>query len=65
MINMIIKYLIEYIEISIFRMRQDVFDTLCAAEKKLSGLKPEAKRYLERLIKYGKRNGRVYLVYLV
>ncbi|XP_063415153.1 thimet oligopeptidase-like [Mytilus trossulus] len=39
-------------------MRQDVFDTLVATEKKLSGqLKPEATRYLERMIKYGKRNG--------
>ena len=39
-------------------MRQDVFDNLQEAEKKFgSTLKPEAKRYLERLIKLGKRNG--------
>ncbi len=39
-------------------MRQDVFDTLLAAEKNLSSsLSGESKRYLERLIKLGKRNG--------
>lgn len=39
-------------------MRQDVFDALVATEQKLSGqLKPEASRYLERMIKLGKRNG--------
>ena len=39
-------------------MRQDVFDTLVATEQKLgSQLKPEAKRFLERMIKLGKRNG--------
>lgn len=44
-------------------MRQDVFDTLVATEKKLSGqLKPEANRYLERMIKYGKRNGIPFII---
>lgn len=42
-------------------MRQDIFDNLVALEKKLSSskvdVKPETKRYLERLIKLGKRNG--------
>ncbi|XP_064605583.1 thimet oligopeptidase-like [Liolophura sinensis] len=39
-------------------MRQDVFDTLVTFQKKQGdGLKPEASRYLERLIKLGKRNG--------
>lgn len=39
-------------------MRQDVFDNLVVAQKKFGdALKPEAKRYLERLIKLGKRNG--------
>ncbi|PIK41798.1 putative thimet oligopeptidase-like [Apostichopus japonicus] len=40
-------------------MRQDIFDNLVSFEKKTdtSKLSPEAKRYLEKLIKYGKRNG--------
>lgn len=40
-------------------MRQDIFDNLVSFEKKTdtSKLTPEAKRYLEKLIKYGKRNG--------
>lgn len=47
----------------IYSMRQDVFDTLVATEKKLAGqLKPEATRYLERMIKYGKRNGIYFLL---
>ena len=39
-------------------MRQDVFDNLLVAEKLKDGLKPEAKRYLEKLIKLGRRNGK-------
>lgn len=40
-------------------MRQDIFDNLLAAEKKFGeSLPPEAKRYLDRLIKLGKRNGK-------
>ena len=39
-------------------MRQDVFNSLLAAQKNLgSSVQGEAKRYLERLIKLGKRNG--------
>ena len=39
-------------------MRQDVFDTLLATEKNLKdSLQGEAKRYLEKRIKIGKRNG--------
>lgn len=39
-------------------MRQDVFDNLVVAQKKFGDtLKPEGQRYLERLIKLGKRNG--------
>lgn len=39
-------------------MRQDVFDNLLAVEAKFgSGLSGETKRYLERLVKLGKRNG--------
>lgn len=47
----------------IFSMRQDVFDALVATEKKFSGqLKPEAQRYLERMIKLGKRNGILFFI---
>lgn len=39
-------------------MRQDVFDSMLAAQKNLGdSLQGEAKRYLERLIKLGRRNG--------
>ncbi|XP_035228689.1 thimet oligopeptidase-like isoform X2 [Stegodyphus dumicola] len=38
-------------------MRQDVFNKLLIVEKKQELMKPEAKRFLERLIKLGKRNG--------
>ncbi|KFM82465.1 Neurolysin, mitochondrial, partial [Stegodyphus mimosarum] len=38
-------------------MRQDVFNKLLILEKKQELMKPEAKRFLERLIKLGKRNG--------
>ena len=42
-----------------FSMRQDVFDVVVAFnEKGLDGLSAEEKRYVERLIKYGRRNGR-------
>ena len=39
-------------------MRQDVFDNLLVAEKLKDSMKPEAKRYLEKLIKLGRRNGK-------
>ncbi len=40
-------------------MRQDVFNNLLAVEKKIGvELKPEAKRFVTRLIKLGKRNGK-------
>ena len=43
-------------------MRKDVFDKVMIAEKKLgSTLPPEAKRFAERLIKLGKRNGKLYM----
>ena len=39
-------------------MRKDVFDNLVAAEVKFgSTLEPEAKRFLEKMIKHGRRNG--------
>lgn len=48
----------EYVA-SVYSMREDVFKNLLAAEKKLGEtLKPEAKRFLERLIKLGRRNGK-------
>jgi hypothetical protein len=40
-------------------MREDVFKTLVTARDKFGdSLEPEAKRYLERLIKLGQRNGK-------
>ncbi len=42
-----------------FSMRQDVFDNLVAVENNIGGeLKSEAKRFVEKLIKLGKRNGK-------
>jgi len=42
-------------------MREDVFRKLLAAQEKLGeSLEPEAKRYLERLIKLGRRNGSIH-----
>lgn len=38
-------------------MRKDVFNNLVACQEKNEPMKPEAKRFMERLIKYGKRNG--------
>lgn len=39
-------------------MRQDVFENLVAVQEKcVDSLEPEAKRYLERMIKHGRRNG--------
>ncbi|KAF8778100.1 thimet oligopeptidase-like [Argiope bruennichi] len=38
-------------------MRQDIFKKLIILEKQKDTLKPEPKRYLEKLIKNGKRNG--------
>ena len=40
-------------------MRQDIFDALLHVQEttKTEELKPESKRYLERLIKIGRRNG--------
>jgi len=46
-------------------MREDVFKNLIAVEDKLGeSLEPEAKRYLERLIKFGRRNGSVMFPFL-
>ena len=42
-------------------MRKDVFDKVVFANEKLgSTLSPEAKRFVERLIKLGKRNGKTH-----
>jgi len=39
-------------------MRQDVFDSIVAfQEKNPTGLKPEAGRFVEKMIKHGRRNG--------
>ena len=39
-------------------MRQDVFDNLVVAQEKFgASMLPEAKRYVERHIKLGRRNG--------
>lgn len=41
-------------------MRKDVFDSIVAVESKgLDGLTDEQKRYVERQVKLGKRNGNV------
>jgi len=41
-------------------MREDVFKNLIAVKEKLGeSLEPEAKRFLERLIKLGRRNGNI------
>ncbi len=43
----------------LYSMREDVFKVLLEAQKVFGdSLKPEAKRYLERLITFGKRNGK-------
>jgi len=43
-------------------MREDIFKNLNAVRDKLGeSLEPEAKRYLERLIKLGRRNGTCYV----
>jgi hypothetical protein len=45
-------------DVFIYSMREDVFKTLVTARDKFGdSLEPEAKRYLERLIKLGQRNG--------
>ena len=42
-------------------MRQDVFDNLVVANEKFGAtMNAESKRYVERLIKLGKRNGTVF-----
>ena len=38
-------------------MRQDVFNNLVLLEKKELDMTAEAKRYLQRLIRNGRRNG--------
>ena len=44
-------------------MRQDVFDNLVAVQDKLGdNMAPEAKRFLERLIKFGRRNGEAVMI---
>jgi len=48
-------------EVVFCSMREDVFRNLIAVKDKLGeSLEPEAKRYVERLIKLGRRNGSVY-----
>lgn len=39
------------------KMRKDIFEKLLVLQQKGESLKPEAKRYLEELIRSGKRNG--------
>ena len=41
----------------VFSMRKDVFDVIVAFQKRTSKLDAEAARYVERLVKLGKRNG--------
>jgi len=41
----------------VFSMRKDVFDVIVAFQRRSTKLDGETARYVERLIKYGKRNG--------
>jgi len=44
----------------VFSMREDVFKNLIAVRDNLGeSLEPEAKRYVERRIKLGRRNGSI------
>ena len=46
-------------------MRQDVFNAVQNFQKKAEGLEPEAVRYLDRVIKLGRRNGKSKIVILL
>ena len=60
--NLNLKY-VHFID-NYFSMRQDVFDVIVAFEKKgVTDLTPEEKRYVERMIKYGRRNGKTETCY--